>query len=584
MKTLTRRILLKALTRITHRAPAPAARPERLQLTVLEDRLVPDGRPLPLPFVFVGGATGSPPLVRAYYAETGELAFERQPFDAGFTGGVRVAAGDVNHDGIPDLIAAAGPGAGPHVKVYDGTSGELIDGPLGSFYAYGDGFAGGVYVASGDVDGDGWADVITAAGAGAGPHVKVFSGRTAETIASFYAFAPSFAGGATVAAADFTGDGKAELVVGAGPGAGPHVKVFDLSTGGPIAGPLGSFYAFDPSVTAGVEVGADFLAGDVTGDGRADLVVGLGAGVGSRVRVFDGASGAVVSDFSPFGAGMTAGVRVAVAYVNDDARADVVVGTGAGVPGAVKVFDGVTSDELPTPMGAYTPFGDGYTGGLYVGASNDPELDPLPGSGGYWVPGGSGGFEVSGGSGGPVQPEVVSIGPGAPGSETNPAVTGRGWFAVYRSGPGAALTVSYSVAPAPSGATPRATPGVDYTGPVASGGSIAFATNQTVAYLYVTPVDDAEAEGTEEVKVVLEGGTGYTIAESGGSAVLTIADNDTSGGASGGDSGGTSGGSSGGESGGYSGGGERWHIRWLQRWHVRRLQWRGAADRHHGEP
>ena len=127
----------------------------RLALTPLEDRITPDGRPLPQPFTFVGEASGAPPLVRAYHSDTGELAYERTPFDAGFMGGVRVAAGDINHDGIPDLIAAAGAGAGPHVRVFDGITGDQIAGPLGSFYAYDLGFTGGVSVASGDVNGDG---------------------------------------------------------------------------------------------------------------------------------------------------------------------------------------------------------------------------------------------------------------------------------------------------------------------------------------------------------------------------------------------------------------------------------------------
>ena len=73
---------------------------------------------------------------------------------------------------------------------------------------------------------------FSSAGPGGGPHVKVFSGTTGALIASFMAFAPQFLGGVSVGAADFTGDGKSDLAVGAGPGGGPHVKVFDLIAAG----------------------------------------------------------------------------------------------------------------------------------------------------------------------------------------------------------------------------------------------------------------------------------------------------------------------------------------------------------------
>src|SRR5262249_28616765 len=103
--------------------------------------------------------------------------------------GDRIGPG--NRPAGPGPVAVRGDaGAGPAVKVFNG------DGTLRfSFFAYGQGFTGGVRVAMGDVNGDGTLDVITGAGAGAaGGHVKVFDGKTGNEIRSFFAF-PGFAGG-----------------------------------------------------------------------------------------------------------------------------------------------------------------------------------------------------------------------------------------------------------------------------------------------------------------------------------------------------------------------------------------------------
>src|SRR5262249_59785610 len=95
-----------------------------------------------------------------------------------------------------------------------------------SFFAYDVNFTGGVFVAAGDVNGDGRADIITGAGASGGPHVKVFSGADLSLLHSFMAYDPAFRGGVRVAAGDVTGDGRADIITGAGAGGGPHVHAF----------------------------------------------------------------------------------------------------------------------------------------------------------------------------------------------------------------------------------------------------------------------------------------------------------------------------------------------------------------------
>jgi hypothetical protein len=189
-------------------------------------------------------------------------------------------------------------------------------------------------------------------------------------IADFFALDPDFRGGISVAAADLTGDGRAELAIGAGEGGGPRVKVYNPLTQQTIGGPLASFFAFDPGFRGGVFVGADALAGDVDADGTFDLAVGSGPGMASAVKVYSGETGEVLQEFSPFGS-FEGGVRVALAYVDDDEFADIVAGSGPGMDATVRVFSGLTGDQLDDPLGEYEPFGS-FAGGVSVAASNDP--------------------------------------------------------------------------------------------------------------------------------------------------------------------------------------------------------------------
>jgi hypothetical protein len=305
----------------------------------------------------IGADASGGPHVKVFNAD-GSLRFSFFAYDASFTGGVRVATGDVNGDGMDDVITAAGPSGGPQINVYDGRTGQLIN----AFFAYSPLFTGGVFVAAGDVNGDGHADIITGADAGGGPHVQVFDGVTGNVILSFMAYSTQFTGGVRVAAGDVNGDGKADIITGAGPGGGPHVQVFRGFDG--LL--LNSFFAFDPGLTTGLFV----AAGDINGSGRASVVAATGAS-GSRVRAFDGLTAAMTLDLVAFpgSSGLVgdefsgfAGVRVGVSDFNGDGRPDILVVTGPGVKPTLRVFDGITG-ALIADQGAYDP---AFLGGIFV--------------------------------------------------------------------------------------------------------------------------------------------------------------------------------------------------------------------------
>jgi hypothetical protein len=221
---------------------------------------------------------GGPPEVKVYDAVTGAMRFDFLAYDPSFLGGVSVAIGDVTGDGVPDIITGAGPGGGPHVKVFDGVTGAEVR----SFFAYESSFRGGVSVAVADLDGDGHVDVITGSGAGGGPRIEAFGGRDGSLLWSRFAYDPSFRGGVSVAAGDIDGDGIPDLVTGAGPGGAPHVEVFE----GQSQTLTHSFFAYDPSFTSGVFV----TVADRNGDGIPDVVTSAGPD-GAQVEVFSFATG-----------------------------------------------------------------------------------------------------------------------------------------------------------------------------------------------------------------------------------------------------------------------------------------------------
>lgn len=278
-------------------------------------------------FVVTAGDTGTAPVVRVFDFGSGTTRFAFNAYSSAFRGGVRVAVGDVTGDGTPDIVTAPGAGGGPHIRVFDGNTGGLV----AEFFAYSASFTGGVYVAVGDVNNDGVSEIITGAGEGGGAHVRVFS-TSGDLLREFFAYDGGFAGGVRVASGDVNGDGLDDIITAAGPGGGPHVKVY---SGNAAQGLLSEAFVYDASFIGGVYA----AAGDTNGDGRAEVVVGGGAGTTQRVRVLNGLTYAELYSFVAYGSTFTGGTRVGSLDIDGDGRAEVLTSPGAGLPAFTRIVD-----------------------------------------------------------------------------------------------------------------------------------------------------------------------------------------------------------------------------------------------------
>jgi hypothetical protein len=243
--------------------------------------------------------------------------------------------------------------------------------PIGSFFAYNAGFTGGVYVASADFNGDGFADVLTGADAGGGPHVRVFSGLDGTELVGFFDV-PKEGRGVRVATGDINGDGTPDIITSPGPGDPlfqATVRVFSGLTAMPIAGPLASFDPY-PGFPGGVYV----AAGDVNNDGRDDVITGAGAGGGPHVKALSGMTGGEIASFFAYNGTFTGGVRVGVGDVNRDGLFDLITGPGPGGGPHVRAF------SLPSgvDIANFFAYNAAFAGGVFVAGSAGVSSALLP--------------------------------------------------------------------------------------------------------------------------------------------------------------------------------------------------------------
>ncbi len=245
-----------------------------------------------------------------------------QPYDKNFNGGINLHVGDLDNDGLTEILTSPRHGSS-HVKIFS-TNGKLL---TPGFYGFSRDLSGGADIATIDIDADGKREVVVSAGEGSPPIVRIFT-KDGRFLRTFFAYDPKFRGGVNIAAADLNGDGVEEIITGTNSGT-PHVRVFNAN-GQPL---IGGFIAYSTVLGSGVRV----AVGDLNDDNILEIVTAPYRKA-SHVRMFTLNGRPLTPGFFPYGPQYREGVNVAIADLSADQKKELITGTNIEAP-LVKFFD-----------------------------------------------------------------------------------------------------------------------------------------------------------------------------------------------------------------------------------------------------
>ena len=224
--------------------------------------------------IIIAGSQGSEPKVKILRG-AGTLITEFLAYHEGFRGGVEVACGDFDGDGVNELVTGAGPTGGPHIRIFDGYGRTKIN--LG-FFAYDMAERSGVKVAAADLDGDNKDEIVTSSYVNSKHHIKVFAGAGQELIKNIFPLDWQGKNLLNITGADIGGDGRDEIIVGASYGNNPNMQIYNAD--GLM---LNEFEAYVSGFKGGVNVARI----DKDGDGKDEILTGAGYLGGPHIRVLN---------------------------------------------------------------------------------------------------------------------------------------------------------------------------------------------------------------------------------------------------------------------------------------------------------
>jgi hypothetical protein len=289
-----------AIFTVTNQIAADAIGQIKTDVTAVTPFVIPDSNPdnnsafeiASRPFLAVGSGLAylGTPTVSIIDPASGTVVRQFDVYEQGFMGGVQTAIHDVDNDGRDEIVVAPGRGRVGEIRVFDLDGEEM---PEYRITPFGSSFLSGVNIALGDVDGDGMKDLIAgqAAGSTVSIHLGVSLGWEATPFRRYTPYGTTHLAGVSVAAADIgtitngsisqtdSKDGRAELVLGTGPGAIKSVQIVDVAGAPKVVTEL----SIDPTIGySGVTI-ASGLYNDRSVD---DIMVSGGQGGDARVDMF----------------------------------------------------------------------------------------------------------------------------------------------------------------------------------------------------------------------------------------------------------------------------------------------------------
>jgi len=293
-------------------------------------------------YVVSAKGSGEPKIL--LLGSKGEKIKDFFAFSSGSKIGTNIALGDVDNDGMIEIVVGAGAGGGPHVRIFN-LSGELEN----QFFAFGEKRRNGVLVAVGDADGDGKNEIITVEAGNVKPVARIFNNQGELIKDNIGIFSNIIKNAVGLAMGDVNKDGKDEMIVSTPSGIAGKIKVIDSS--GNI---LGEFYPFGKNFYGGINV----TVSDLSGSGWPEIIAGKASGGDAAIKTFDYTGRLLAPDFLAYEK-YKYGINVSSGDRDGDGYNEIVAATNGGRGAEVKILDNNFNLKI-----SFFPFGKIFTKGI----------------------------------------------------------------------------------------------------------------------------------------------------------------------------------------------------------------------------